>query len=63
MVASHWQTDRISGLFFPAVEGASISLQQALTLKWSTGRKQEVSLYHSLEFQSVSSFIDFHFFI
>lgn len=60
MVASRWQTDSISGLFFPAgrgMEGASISLQQALTLKWTTGRKQEVSLYHSLQLEFLSQII------
>ncbi|KAI9527563.1 hypothetical protein NQZ68_029664 [Dissostichus eleginoides] len=45
---------------FPAaggrMEGASISLQPALTLKWSAG-KQEVSLYHSHEFHIVSCII------
>lgn len=53
-MASRWQTDSISGWFFPAdreMEGASISLQQALTLKWTTYRKQEVSLYHSLQLE------------
>lgn len=41
------------------MEGASISLQQSLTLKWSTGNKQEVSLYHGL---CRASFIDFSLF-